>query len=357
MTTSAALATERSPHDLNGRWRAFRAANPKVRIRDAADRLGVSEAELVALGCGTTTTRLAGAWGELVQSLPGIGRVMALSRNDNAVHERRGTFGDVQIHGTMGLVLGEDIDLRLFLGQWRHGFALREPVTDGERRSLQFFDRHGRAVHKIYAEAETDLAALDSLIERFRGPDQSIALEVEPAAAAAEPLPDTAIDVDGLRSGWNALKDTHDFFALLKRFKVQRRQALRLVGEPLARAVPTHAMRAMLEAAAARDVSIMVFVGNPGIIQIHSGPVRNLKATGPWFNVLDPDFNLHLREDRVDAAWVVRKPTVDGIVTSIEIFDAAGDLIVQFFGKRKPGLPENEGWRAIVADLEKAVAA
>lgn len=357
MTMLAAVATERSPHDLGARWRAFRAANPKIRIRDAADSLGASEAALVALGCGTTATRLEGDWGQLIKSLPGIGRVMALSRNDNAVHERRGTYGDVTITGTMGLVLGADIDLRLFLGQWRHGFAVREPIPGGERRSLQFFDRHGRAIHKVYAEAETDIAALDALIARFRGSDQSTALEPEPRIATAAPLPDATIDVDGLRNGWNALKDTHDFFALLRRFKVQRQQALRLAGEPLARAVPSHSMRAMLETAAARDVPIMVFVGNPGIIQIHTGPVRNLKATGPWFNVLDPDFNLHLREDRVEAAWVVRKPTVDGIVTSIEIFDAAGDLVVQFFGKRKPGLPENEDWRAIVADLEKAAVA
>ncbi|MCB0818816.1 MAG: hypothetical protein KDB77_14990, partial [Flavobacteriales bacterium] len=33
-------------------------------------------------------------------------------------------------------------------------------------------------------------------------------------------------------------------------------------------------------------------------------------------------------------------------------YDAAGEQIVQFFGKRKPGIPELETWRALVADLE-----
>ncbi|MGZ8218608.1 hypothetical protein [Methylomagnum sp.] len=33
-------------------------AEPMLRIRDAAQRLGVSEVELVALGCGQTATRL-----------------------------------------------------------------------------------------------------------------------------------------------------------------------------------------------------------------------------------------------------------------------------------------------------------
>jgi putative hemin transport protein len=31
-----------------------------------------------------------------------------------------------------------------------------------------------------------------------------------------------------------------------------------------------------------------------------------LKAVGPWYNILDPSFNLHLREDAIDQVWVVR---------------------------------------------------
>jgi len=43
------------------------------------------------------------------------------------------------VTGPHGLVLGPDIDLRLFLGQWKLGFAVREPLKGGERLSLQFF--------------------------------------------------------------------------------------------------------------------------------------------------------------------------------------------------------------------------
>jgi putative hemin transport protein len=96
----------------------------------------------------------------------------------------------------------------------------------------------------------------------------------------------------------------------------------------------------------------MVFVGNPGIIQIHTGPVRKLVDHGEWFNVLDPDFNLHLREPAIVQSWVVRKPTEDGTVTSLELFNAADELIATIFGKRKPGIPEMEEWREVVAEVE-----
>jgi putative hemin transport protein len=33
------------------------------------------------------------------------------------------------------------------------------------------------------------------------------------------------------------------------------------------------------------------------------------------------------------------------------VFGPEGDIIVQFFGKRKPGIAENENWRLMVNEL------
>ncbi len=97
----------------------------------------------------------------------------------------------------------------------------------------------------------------------------------------------------------------------------------------------------------------MVFTGNPGMIQIHSGVVSKVMAMGPWINVLDPDFNLPLRTDLVAEAWIVRKPTVDGLVCSLELFDQHGDVIAMFFGERKPGQAELCEWRALLDQLRE----
>ncbi len=70
--------------------------------------------------------------------------------------------------------------------------------------------------------------------------------------------------------------------------------------------------------------------------------------------MLDPDFNLHLREDQIDTAWVVRKPTRDGDVTSLELFDKDGFCFAQLFGARKPGKPELQGWRDLLAALPRS---
>ena len=100
----------------------------------------------------------------------------------------------------------------------------------------------------------------------------------------------------------------------------------------------------------------MSFVGNRGCIQIHTGPVKRLVEAHGWFNILDPAFNMHLRDQGVARAFSVRKPTDDGVVTSIELYDPAGDLTVSFFGKRKPGIPEQLPWRALAESFAAKAA-
>jgi len=341
--------------DLATRWNALKDNKPGIRARDAAEALGVSEAELVA-SRSDIAQRLRPDWKALFEGLPSLGKVMALTRNENCVHERRGVYSAASFEGHVGLVLGADIDLRIFLAHWAFGFAVEEETKRGVMRSLQVFDASGTAVHKIYAGEETDLSAWGSLVEALRDPSPA-AIAVKPAASPKAPLHDHEIDALAMLADWQGMKDTHAFFGLLRKHKATPTQAFRLAEGRFTSRLGTGAVRAMLQAAANLDVPIMVFVGNPGLIQIHTGPVRKIHVMGEWLNVLDPEFNLHLREDRLAEVWQVEKPTVDGVITSVEAFDAAGERIATFFGKRKPGEPELQSWRALAQALGDAPVA
>lgn len=332
---------------LAARWQQFKQDNPKVRIREAAQQLEVSEAELVALGLGDTATRLEGDFRELLKEVDSLGYVMALTRNDEVVHERKGCYKDISFNGHVGLVLGEDIDLRLFMYAWKHAFAVQE----NDRFSLQFFDGAGTAVHKIYLTDKSTTVAYWDLVKKYRAEDQESLPVVTPYPATDAELDDTLIDTAAFQQDWLALQDTHAFFGLLKKHKLSRLQGLRLAPADHALKIELDQFRAILESVAEQNIPIMVFVGNRGCIQIHTGTVKRLVTMGPWFNVLDPEFNLHLREDRVDQIWITRKPTSDGIVTGIEVFNAAGEQTALFFGKRKPGIPEDLAWRSLVDQM------
>ena len=78
----------------------------------------------------------------------------------------------------------------------------------------------------------------------------------------------------------------------------------------------------------------------------------NPRRTGPWMNVLDRGFNLHANTEAIRRWWLVRRPSADGIITSVEAFNADGELVLTVFGERKPGIPESELWREQAATLE-----
>ncbi len=333
-----------------------------LRAREAAESIGVSEGAAIAAHQGTVdaplhAVALKSDWLGLLQSLEACGPLMALTRNETVVHEKTGVYQKVSASGHVGLALGEHIDLRLFFHQWHAGFAVTETLKSGPGTappSLQFFDRHGVAVHKIFVREQTDLAAWLQFIAQHTDtqPARDFVPRTAPAVAAPQPAPDAA----AFAAAWGAMTDTHQFFPLLKQFGIERQQGFHLVEGRYTHRVQASAVRGLLMEAAFDGTPIMVFVGSPGCIQIHTGPVLRIEPMEmqgkTWLNVLDAGFNLHLREDLIQDVWVVEKPTSDGVVTSVEAFDAQGELMAMFFGARKPGQSELAAWRHIVSNLQ-----
>lgn len=347
--TNAKLQQTQTPEAiLLQAYHQLKEDTPELRARNAAEKLGVSEGELTAARVGEDAIRLIDDAEAILKEIESLDEVMALTRNEYCVHERKGVYknGSFTSRGKMqhGLFVNPDIDLRLFMSHWRGCFA----VTENGRKSIQFFDKAGDALHKIYLTPKSNEAAYDQLVAQFTAAEQSDSLEIEAYPPKKATLPDEDIDWKAFRTHWENLKDTHDFFPMLMKFKVGRLQALNHIGEDFAYEVGNDASRKILELARDKSCEIMVFTGNRGCIQIHTGPVNKLVEHGPWYNVLDPKFNLHLREDKIAQTWVTKKPTEDGIVTALEVYDEAGELIVTFFGKRKPGIPELTLWREII---------
>ncbi|TPL90871.1 hemin-degrading factor [Mesorhizobium sp. B2-3-13] len=337
-----------APHEI----RRARTENPKTRERDLAAQLGISEAELVAAHCGDGAVRIEPRVNDLLTGLEAVGEVMALTRNESAVHEKIGVYDKAVTGNHNAMVLGENIDLRIFPKVWAHGFAVEKRDGDDIRRSLQFFDAAGEAVHKVHLRPASSLYAYQKLVASLESSNQ------EPTTAVSRPVLDVESEagtasLDDLRDRWSQLTDVHQFFGMLKTLKLSRRQAVRMIGQDYAWLLDNDAVRAMFHHAAEGEMPIMCFVGNRGCIQIHSGPVKSIKTMGPWINVLDETFHLHLRIDHIHEVWAVRKPTKDGHVTSLEVYAANGDMIIQFFGKRHEGEGERDDWRFLAEHLPR----
>lgn len=326
------------------------AASPKTRERDMADKLGIAEAELVAAYAGDSAMAVTAHPDAVMALAQRLGEVMALTRNASCVHEKVGAYDNYHPGDHAAMVLTEDIDLRIFPSHWRHAFLMKKPVKTGVRRSIQVFDAAGDAVHKIFLRDGSDLEAWRAAWTSAESQPQMQTVTVdprkEPEGAKSAPQ-----KLDILRKEWARLTDTHQFLRLCAKLKMNRLGAYRIAGDPFVRALDPSAVDSMLRRLAETGTEVMIFVGNRGCIQIHTGPVVTLHPMGPWQNVMDPGFNLHLRLDHVTEVWAVEKPTQRGPALSVEAFDADGSLIFQVFGIGKEGRDSRPAWKAIVENL------
>lgn len=326
--------------------RAAAEEKSNLRARDLADALGISEAQLVA---ARGATKISAEPDTLIPRIEALGEVMALTRTPSVVHEKVGVYDNYRPGDHAAMVLNEAIDLRIFPSQWVHAYAVS---GENGRRSIQVFDAAGDAVHKVHAREATNLGAWDRLVADLRLGEQPETLIVADRAPVEAPKGDPA-KADQLRAEWDKMTDTHQFMRITSRLKMNRLGAYRMAGAPYAVALAPEALNEALKALAGSDIPIMLFVGNRGCIQIHGGSIHQLKEMGPWQNVMDPGFNLHLRLDHVAEVWAVQKPTRRGMAYSIEAFDAEGWVITQIFGMRRGDEDHVDAFKAVMDGLSQ----
>lgn len=330
-------------------WHAFHTANPTVRIRDAAAKLGVSEAELVATGCGETCTQLLLDWHAILSQLHTLGTVMALTRSDAMVHEATGYFAEPHFHGDTALFFRPGLDTRYFLENWKHAYA----VNENGRLSLQFFDAQGTAAHKIYMQEHSHLSAYHQLVADFRTPQQRQHLHVERAVPdQPKSLADQTLDISSLRHAWANIRDVHEGNRIIKNLGGNRQAIYRALGSDYAQLLPSSTVETLLNALAEQQIPLMLFGMNKAAVQSYGGTIHKLLQTGPWFNVLDLGFNLHLRTGEIGEVWRIRKPSDDGWVTSLDVFDWHGQEIMVMTDNRGRGEQESAIWTALLLSLE-----
>lgn len=326
--------------------------------RDLAAYLNVSEAELTHARVGHDAKRLRNEVREVLTALSQVGEVKAITRNDIAVHEHLGQYTNARFNDHAGLILNPyELDLRFFFAYWSSIFALTEETARGVRHSIQFFDMHGDALHKVYATDNTDMDAWHALVESFLSTDNP-ALDIIPLAPfTTTPVSDEL--AQKIEQQWRSMTDVHQFFTLLKDNNLSRRQAFKAVSDDLAYQVDNNALKTLLEVAKEVQNEIMIFVGSRGCVQIFTGKIDRLaphqfeNSEQVWINVFNPNFTLHLIESEIAESWVTRKPTQDGFVTSLEIFDSKGQQIAQLYGQRTEGTPEQQQWREQINNLAK----
>lgn len=296
------------------------------RAREAAKMMGISEAEYVALSFPDKSIPLdIGRLQDLLIAVQNLGQVMALTRNDSLVFEHHGTYRNPRFRHEHMILESSPVELRLRINEVKYGFS----VNENDRLSLQFFDVQGRAIHKIYLTEHSDFGSYDYLIQKYR---VDFVMPV-PDIPAGKDLLDIHISDDvwaEFEKQWLQMTNSHQVTPLLKRYKVTRPQAYERMQSVASKLLVDDA-KFTLEELAQNQIPVSIFLPNGVCTQIHQGTISNLMETGPWFNVLDETFHMHLNLSAIDQAWRVHKPSENGVIESIEWFDKSQQSIAMLY--------------------------
>ena len=289
--------------------------------REIAARDGLSEGALVEALVGAQVVRLRTDWVLMLHRLGALGPVIGLTSNKLATIESVAIYRNIATRGSAAQISDAETDLCLFLSEWRAGFALLEEGDQGAQRSLQFFDARGDAVHKVFLGAGGDVEAFDEVVRRQASENQRPVLAAGEASEARSSHPTSRPHSDAGRNDSLPVIDNIDI------------ASVDVFAGPLSsRRVAKESLPHVLETAIAAQMPLLVMVGNRGAVHCYAGPLHELKRLNGWLTIRDPEFNLHLEESGIESAWVVGKATAEGVVSSLELFDRGGEMIL-FLGR------------------------
>lgn len=321
----------------------------KVRAREAAARMQLTEAQYVALGEADQPVHVLNQdLKTLLKQLVDAGELMALTRNDAVVIEHHGAYVALDTSESSLEVFQDQWTLLLKLDRWRYGFL----VNEAGRISLQFYDAFGEAVHKVYVTEHTDKAAFFRIVEPFSREAQaedwpSVQAQDHRAKRGAKLL-----DVEALRNDWRMLAHRDNAERVFELYKVTPPQAYVHFVEDARRLQPS-ALKALLEGIAELALVCKMTLSNRGAVQNHIGNIHRLLETGPWFNVLDPKFNLHARINAFSEVWAISKPFGDGLEASVECFDTSGRRVLSIMPHPQTAYSRTQtnGWYNLLEGL------
>ncbi len=311
----------------------------------------LTEVQRIALH--PSATRLQGEFSALLARLAALGNLTEVTRNSSALLEKDNVSGALYMTNEMELAPAEALHLRIFYPQWVHGYALEEQDsgTNTAQHSLQFFDCLGSMMHKIMLSNSSDVTAFKQLVS-----DHAAAEQLTPAHLLPQPADGTEtalrkIDVDALRSEWAQPHNHADFLQRQESFDQQRLRKLRLAGKAFAYQVANDSARIILQRMTEFGTAILAQVGNAGIVQAYYGKIKKFGIRDSRLKIMNTGFRMLLREDHIYSVWVTKKPTTDGIITALELFNRQGMQIASFLSKKDNGQPEPLEWRDSIMRL------
>tara|TARA_Y100000588_G_scaffold199465_1_gene213237 strand:+ start:474 stop:1460 length:987 start_codon:yes stop_codon:yes gene_type:complete len=251
--------------------------NSKLRNFDIAKKMGISEAELLSVKLDSNLKYLdIPDQIQFFNDIKRLKKVMFLTRNDDIVHEKTIIPNKLDIISNENNILltCESPLLKFNDNLWEYAFSEYKITKNRELRSFQFFDKSGDSVLKIYLKSDD--------VEKFN--DISIKYE----SSYSYQLQGTCLP------SYNTNKSLKELVLLKKSININNTWNKKMF---YSKAL----FRKMLQYLSKNKNEVSLYIIGNKSVQYHVGIINKVVDFSSWLNVLDPNFNIHVKEKNISS--------------------------------------------------------
>ncbi|TAH07169.1 MAG: hypothetical protein EAZ13_07035 [Sphingobacteriia bacterium] len=277
-----------------------------------------TEAQKLASRIGDYVTLLNGNFIDFLKELHTLGEVVAVTGNNHCKVEHIGVYRNISFEGDTSFLYGNEMDLQFFLPQWKFGFA----VDENDRLSFQFFDKSGRAVHKIFLTEYSTRSAWFRLMALYKTKEKKY------AATGIQDFFYTAKN----HIAFNTIPPLPEIAGFVKQ-------------------VNNNTLENILFQCTVQNIAVKLIVANHGCTQLYNGMIQNLQQTNSFYKVIGHNMNMRLQRMAIADSYIVRMPVKNGVMSYLEIFGEDGNRVLRLRGKQNADGTESTGWTNILRHL------
>ena len=286
-------------------WNNFKSNsdNKKVRIKDAAEILSTNEAALLSTEIGEKIYFLKiSNFEDFFIQLSNIDKVMFLIRSQYVVHET--TINPSQIkYLNNKLIINNQPDYTLIdydIKSFKYVFYEQKKHSGRTLKSFQFFNQFGTAVLKIYLRGKKNLE-FNQIAETFCT-DYAYELQEE---ISSKPL----------------IRQFSEFY--YSEYGIDNNFINKTDYEK-------NFLRKLLELLTDNKIPTRIHAFGENIFQQYSGKIKKLIDFGPWVNIMDKNFNLHVLEEKIIRTTVSHLISNENELLTISFVDDNNYKVLEF---------------------------
>ena len=283
---------------LKSKWEKLQSEDNKIRIRDAAKKLGTSEASLLSteINDGVFFLNISD-YDTFLSEVLSLDKIMLLIRSDSVVHEKTISSKDIQLRDNKVFNSKSNESILEFNPTlFKYVFSQNKLHAKRSLRSFQIFDIYGNAILKIYLKGKNEIE-FDNIVERYQA---EYHYELQETGNLKNLEPKSIIELN------SSEKECECYEYDLKE----------------------NILRKILTAASKEQIPIQIHAIGKGTIQYHKGLIKKIVDFGPWINIIDKTFNLHAMENHLKHVVLKKHQKDNDTFYYIDFFDKSNNYVL-----------------------------